>query len=144
MKTATPTGYVAQFLKEGSSARTSAATLAAAIEQGLPIHELKKLMSSLGISPEKASLLLGISTATLHRRTKMGRLAPSESDRLIRFARLAAMAAQVMGSPEAGKNWLRTPQYGLGGKIPLEFAGTEIGAREVENLLGRIEHGVYS
>lgn len=144
MKTATPTGFVAQYLEEGSPARHSGASLIAAIEQGLPIHELKKLTSTLGISPEKAALLLGTSTATLNRRTKAGRLAPSESDRLIRFARLAGMAAQVMGSPEAGKNWLRAPQYGLGGGIPLEFARTEIGAREVENLLGRIEHGVYS
>jgi putative toxin-antitoxin system antitoxin component (TIGR02293 family) len=144
MKTVTPAGYVAQYLEEGSSARNSGASLAAAIEQGLPINGLKKLTSFLGISPEKAALLLGISTATLNRRIKAGHLASSESDRLIRFARLAGIAAQVMGSPEAGKNWLRTPQHGLGGKIPMEFARTEIGAREVENLLGRIEHGVYS
>jgi uncharacterized protein (DUF2384 family) len=37
-----------------------------------------------------------------------------------------------------------TPQFGLGGAVPLEYAETEVGAREVENLLGRIEHGVYS
>jgi uncharacterized protein (DUF2384 family) len=35
-------------------------------------------------------------------------------------------------------------QPGLGGAVPLDFAKTEIGAREVENLLGRIEYGVYS
>jgi len=33
---------------------------------------------------------------------------------------------------------------GLGGETPLEYAETEVGAREVEDLLGRIEYGVYS
>jgi uncharacterized protein (DUF2384 family) len=35
-------------------------------------------------------------------------------------------------------------QKGLGGKTPLEYADTEPGAREVEDLLGRLEHGVFS
>ena len=49
-----------------------------------------------------------------------------------------------MESIENGRRWLASPQVGLGGAIPLEFAETEVGAREVENLLGRIEYGVYS
>jgi uncharacterized protein (DUF2384 family) len=39
---------------------------------------------------------------------------------------------------------LRSPQIGLGGAVPLAYAETELGAREVEDLLGRIEYGVYS
>ena len=48
-----------------------------------------------------------------------------------------------MESVDDGRRWLRSPALGLGGAVPLEFK-TEVGAREVENLLGRIEHGVYS
>jgi putative toxin-antitoxin system antitoxin component (TIGR02293 family) len=54
------------------------------------------------------------------------------------------MACFVMASKEAGRQWLSSPQVGLGGAVPLEYAETELGAREVEHLLGRIEHGVYS
>jgi len=49
-----------------------------------------------------------------------------------------------MESLEAGRRWLTSRQFGLGGAVPLEYAETEVGAREVEDLLGRIEHGVYS
>ena len=49
-----------------------------------------------------------------------------------------------METLDDGRRWLTSPQVGLGGAIPLEYAETEVGAREVENLLGRIEYGVYS
>jgi Protein of unknown function (DUF2384) len=40
--------------------------------------------------------------------------------------------------------WLNCPQIGLGGAVPLEFAQTTFGFREVEKLLTRIDHGVYA
>jgi putative toxin-antitoxin system antitoxin component (TIGR02293 family) len=62
----------------------------------------------------------------------------------VRFARLMGQAVEVMESEENARQWLTSPQVGLGGAVPLEYAETEVGAREVEDLLGRIEHGVYS
>jgi putative toxin-antitoxin system antitoxin component (TIGR02293 family) len=53
-------------------------------------------------------------------------------------------AIAVFGSRESALDWLRSPQFGLGGKIPLRYAETEVGAREVADLLGRIDYGVYS
>jgi putative toxin-antitoxin system antitoxin component (TIGR02293 family) len=53
-------------------------------------------------------------------------------------------AVKVFGGIEEARQWLNSPQFGLGGAVPLDYAETEIGAREVENLLGRIEYGVYS
>jgi putative toxin-antitoxin system antitoxin component (TIGR02293 family) len=53
-------------------------------------------------------------------------------------------AVDVLGSQEVARRWLTHPQFGLGGAAPLDYAETEAGAREVENLLGRIEYGVYS
>ena len=53
-------------------------------------------------------------------------------------------AVEVMESEEHARQWLASPQVGLGGEVPLEYAETEVGAREVEDLLGRIEYGVYS
>jgi putative toxin-antitoxin system antitoxin component (TIGR02293 family) len=88
--------------------------------------------------------MLGISKATLHRRKAAGRLDPAESDRVVRYARLMGRAIEVLESVESARQWLNAPQVGLGGAIPLEYAETEVGAREVEDLLGRIEFGVYS
>ncbi|HEY1233276.1 MAG TPA: antitoxin Xre/MbcA/ParS toxin-binding domain-containing protein [Candidatus Binatia bacterium] len=114
------------------------------IQDGLPVQELEALRNSLGLPMEKLASKLGISNATLHRRKARGRLAPAESDRVVRLARLIGKAAKVLGGIEAARQWLNSPQFGLGGAVPLDYAETEIGAREVENLLGRIEYGVYS
>ena len=81
---------------------------------------------------------------TLHRRKIEGRLDAVESERVLRFARLMGKAINVFGSENNAREWLNKAQFGLGGAVPLDYAETEIGAREVENLLGRIEYGVYS
>jgi putative toxin-antitoxin system antitoxin component (TIGR02293 family) len=93
---------------------------------------------------ERLVPLLGISKPTFHRRKAGGRLGPGESDRVVRFARLMGKAVEVLESEENARQWLTSPQFGLGGAVPLEYAETEVGAREVEDLLGRIDYGVYS
>lgn len=118
--------------------------LIASIQSGLPIAELDALQTLLEVPMETLATKLGISKATLHRRKAEGRLDPAESDRVVRYARLMGQAVKVFGAEAAAREWLNTPQFGLGGEVPLDFAETEIGAREVENLLGRIEYGVYS
>jgi putative toxin-antitoxin system antitoxin component (TIGR02293 family) len=123
---------------------TTAANLIQRIKSGLPLKELDALRRELNMPMEKLAPLLGISKATLHRRKAAGRLSAEESDRVVRFERLVALAAEVMESAEDGRRWLASTQLGLGGAIPLEYAQTEAGAREVEALLGRIEHGVYA
>ena len=45
---------------------------------------------------------------------------------------------------EDGLAWLHEPNYGLGGRVPIDVLETEIGARQVESVLLRILHGVYS
>jgi putative toxin-antitoxin system antitoxin component (TIGR02293 family) len=105
---------------------------------------LDALQASLAVPMEKLVPMLGISKATLHRRKAEGRLDQAESDRVVRFAKLMGKAVEVMESEENARQWLNSPQFGLGGAVPLEYAETEVGAREVENLLGRIEYGVYS
>jgi putative toxin-antitoxin system antitoxin component (TIGR02293 family) len=102
------------------------------------------LTPGLDIDMEKLASVLGISKATLHRRKAERRLEPAESDRALRFARLLGKAVTVFGGLEEARHWLTSPQFGLNGAVPLTYAGTELGAREVENLLGRIEYGVYS
>ena len=114
------------------------------LHAGLPVRELDDLQATLAVPMEKLIPMLGISKATFHRRKAVGRLRQDESDHVLRFARLMGKAVEVMESEHAARQWLTSPQFGLGGAVPLEYAETEVGAREVEDLLGRIEHGVYS
>lgn len=118
--------------------------LVGVLRAGLPVQELNDLQATLAVPMEKLVPLLGISKATLHRRKAEGRLDQAESDRVLRFARLMGRAVEVLESEVNARQWLTSPQLGLGGAVPLEYAETEVGAREVEDLLGRIEFGVYS
>lgn len=141
-------GVVAYWVHGASGGMTTKeftpSRLIRALKEGLPVHELDELRGDLDLPMEKLVPMLGISKATLHRRKAAGRLDVAESDRVVRFARLLGKAVSVLESIEDARRWLTSPQVGLGGSIPLEYAETEVGAREVENLLGRIEYGVYS
>jgi putative toxin-antitoxin system antitoxin component (TIGR02293 family) len=114
------------------------------LKAGLPVKEVDDLRRSLDLPMERLGAMLGISKATWHRRQQAGKLEPAESDRVVRYARLMGRAIAVLESEENARKWLNSPQVGLSGAVPLEYAETEVGCREVENLLGRIEYGVYS
>jgi putative toxin-antitoxin system antitoxin component (TIGR02293 family) len=118
--------------------------LIAALHQGLPFAELESLRELLDLPMDRLAGHLGISRATLHRRKVSGSLDTAESDRVVRFARLLGLAVSTLESLEAARAWLGSPQVGLDGESPLVYAETEVGAREVEDLLGRIEFGVYA
>jgi putative toxin-antitoxin system antitoxin component (TIGR02293 family) len=114
------------------------------ISKGLPFGELEHLRSEIDEPMETLGRYLSISRSTLQRRRAERRLSPQESDRVMRLWRLFRQATALFGNPVKARAWLKYPQYGLGGAVPLEYARTEIGAREVENLLGRIKFSVYS
>jgi putative toxin-antitoxin system antitoxin component (TIGR02293 family) len=114
------------------------------IQKGLRFTELKTLQHSLDMPFEQLAAKLSISRSTLQRRKHAGRLSPEESNRVVRFSRLVRQAADLFGNVEKARAWLKHPQYGLGGAVPLDYAETEVGAREVEDLLGRMKYGVYS
>ena len=141
---------VVKFCVQGSAASSSVinftpSKLVEVLQVGLPFRELQALQTRLAMPSEKLAPMLGISKATFHRRKgDAGKLPPAVSDRVVRFARLLGQAFKVFDGLEAAKQWLNAPQVGLGGAVPLDYAKTEVGAREVENLLGRIEYGVYS
>ena len=114
------------------------------IQAGLSFSAVRSLQHALDLPLEKIAAFLGMSRATLHRRKMQGKIARNESEKLVRYQQLVKQAAEVFGNADAAREWLTHPQPGLGNAKPVEFAKTEIGAREVENLLGRIEYGVYS
>jgi putative toxin-antitoxin system antitoxin component (TIGR02293 family) len=67
-----------------------------------------------------------------------------ESERLFRLACLYDKAVEVFEDPQMARKWLKEPSWALGDVTPLRYADTELGAQEVEDLLGRIEHGVFT
>jgi putative toxin-antitoxin system antitoxin component (TIGR02293 family) len=114
------------------------------IQKGLRFSELETLQNSIDLPFEQLAAKLSISRSTLQRRKAAGRLSPDESDKVMRLSRLLEHATNVFGDVERARAWLKFPQRGLGGAIPLDYAETEVGAREVDDLLGRIEYSVYT
>jgi putative toxin-antitoxin system antitoxin component (TIGR02293 family) len=114
------------------------------IQKGLRFSELETLQNSIDLPFEQLAAKLAISRSTLQRRKAAGRLSPDESDKVMRLSRLLEHATNVFGDIQRARAWLKFPQRGLGGAIPLDYAETEVGAREVDDLLGRIEYSVYT
>lgn len=114
------------------------------IEDGFPISAFKKLQDSLDLSDKDLAKYIRLPKSTLALRKKRGKFSFEESERLLRLQRLFEKTLGVFNNAELARKWLKEDAYGLGDIPPLEYAATEIGAREVEDLLGRIEHGVFS
>jgi putative toxin-antitoxin system antitoxin component (TIGR02293 family) len=60
------------------------------------------------------------------------------------MARIVTLAIEVLETEAAALHWLKRPQIGLGGRVPLALLSTDPGRDQVEKLLLRIEHSVYS
>ena len=114
------------------------------IENGLPVSSFTAIRNDLGITDKDLAQVIRVPKSTLAVRKKRGRFSFEESERIYRVQRLLRKAVDVFGDLEMARKWLKEKAYGLGDMSPLDFAKTEIGAREVENLLGRLEHGVFS
>jgi putative toxin-antitoxin system antitoxin component (TIGR02293 family) len=110
-----------------------------------PVFSAEALKEGIAVPDSLLAELLGVSEKTLSRaRAGKGRLDPVASDRLFRVARIVALAIAVLEGEAAALRWLKRPQIGRGGKVPLALLATDPGRDQVEKLLLRIEHGVYS
>jgi putative toxin-antitoxin system antitoxin component (TIGR02293 family) len=138
----------AAFKRRGASLGLAAggtSSLIQQIEAGFAYDALLRLESYIGVSIPVLASIIGIPERTLARRKAAGRLAPEESERLLRIATNFEKSVELFdGDIEAAVNWLTTPKKALNNEQPLLYSRTELGGREVENLIGRIEHGVFS
>ena len=128
----------------GNSPLADPLLLAKAIRDGLPIATFFDLQERLDLTTAALGEVLALPARTLQRRREEGRLSKEESDRLARLRRVYDEARTLLGSDPAAAGWFKEPQVALAGSTPLALCDTEPGAREVERLIGRIEHGVYS
>lgn len=121
----------------------SFAELMARVEQGFAYRTLERFQHNTGLSASQLADLIHVPWRTLMRRRATGRLLPEESDRLLRAARIFALVLALFeGNVESACAWFVAPKTALGGHSPLALARTDLGVREVEQLVGRLEHGI--
>jgi putative toxin-antitoxin system antitoxin component (TIGR02293 family) len=115
------------------------------VRAGFHYQVLIRFQETSGLSWKEISGFVGIPQRTMTRRQQQGKLQPDESDRVLRATRIFDLAVELFeGDVPAARKWLGTNQSALGGETPLEFASTEVGARVVESLMGRLAHGVFA
>jgi putative toxin-antitoxin system antitoxin component (TIGR02293 family) len=116
--------------------------LRACLRKGLSYRVLEEIVARYAIAPDEMGAILGVPARTLARRKRQAFFRADESDRLYRLARIAAEAESVLGDRKKATAWLHRRNRALGGEVPLLRLDTELGARQVEQLLGRIAHGI--
>jgi putative toxin-antitoxin system antitoxin component (TIGR02293 family) len=115
------------------------------IERGFSFEALLKLEANSGVSLPLLASVIGIPERTLARRKAVGKLEPDESERLLRVSNLFEKCVELFdGDVTAAVHWLTSPKKALNRETPLLYARTELGAREVEDLIGRLDHGIFS
>jgi putative toxin-antitoxin system antitoxin component (TIGR02293 family) len=96
------------------------------------------------LSLDETAERLGLARRTLARRKTLRTLDANESERVVRLADALAHAIDVLGSREKARRWLGEPNRALGGASPMSLLDTGLGAQAVDELLVRIDHGVFS
>jgi putative toxin-antitoxin system antitoxin component (TIGR02293 family) len=114
------------------------------IERGLPLSTLEEFSAYSGIAV-KDLLEVVIPARTLkHRRQRQEPLNLDESDRLARVARLWELGVKVFGDPDKARRWLTKPKMRFEERSPLTMMHTDLGSRQVEEMLIQIDEGMFA
>ena len=115
------------------------------VRYGLAFSAFEKLRKAMRLPKKDLADILQIPMSSLWRRKKQGRFTTAESDRIVRITMLIDQATQLMdGDREAALQWLQQSLDILGNETPLQHVDTELGARDVEELIGRLRHAAFS
>jgi putative toxin-antitoxin system antitoxin component (TIGR02293 family) len=114
-------------------------------KNGLPISAFKQLQDRYQIGNKKMSELVGMSESTLQRRYRAkGRLSEIESQTVLQLAELWSQGMYIFEDESDLRSWLNSEILALGRVAPLSLLGTPLGRNHVQELLLRLEWGIYS
>lgn len=112
------------------------------IEQGIPAIQARGLETA-GLTRDDIRRV--IPDRTLERRIAEGKnLTLDEADAIARLLRVTAAARKLFEDDANADMWLRSANPALGNAVPIRLARSDLGARAVETIIGRLEYGVYS
>lgn len=124
---------------------SSSGDLIRQLRRGFSFRALLDLQNRVGVPLAEIASIIDLPPRTLARRKSSGRLSPDESEKLLRLSAVFEQAVNLFEGDRAGAlKWLTTPKRVLENQSPLAYSRTELGAREVEDLMGQLEHGVFS
>jgi len=133
-----------KHLHQAGAPIESGAVTIGTVRKGLSIDVFRAVATELAMTEREFARALGIPSRTFDRRLTQGALTPEESDRLARVAKVLKQAREVFSSPAKARGWMNTPLAVFEGETPLQRMDTSLGATQVEDVLGRIDEGIYS
>lgn len=114
-------------------------------KKGINANVVKNFMVYFELRTEVIANMLNVSVSTLYRWIKSNKnLEINYSIKLFEIADLFLYGIEVFESKENFFKWLNLPNTALGGLEPLELIELPDGVSKVRDIIGRIEHGVYS
>lgn len=138
-----PEGDAAAFLRaQASDLPADRLALVEMIREGLPYAAVEQAAEASGLGVRGLAHYGAVPARTLSHSRRSGRLSPTQSDRVVRLLRVWRHARAAFGAPDKARAWLERPSRALDGRTPAALLDTNEGARLVEELLGRIEHGI--
>ena len=115
--------------------------------QGIAVAEAARIMQMWSIPVGVFAALLGVSERKWSRAragSRDGLLSPVESDRLLRASQVFDHARAVFDNDQDAVAWFSLPNHALSGETPLSLMDTDAGVRQVDDVLTRVEFGVYA
>ncbi|MEQ9425883.1 MAG: DUF2384 domain-containing protein [Cyclobacteriaceae bacterium] len=112
--------------------------------EGITKSDFLVVVAETGLSLSEFSKLLPVSKRTVEKVKDEELLSPVVSDRVLQIASLYTNGKELFGNSQSFKDWLQSPVMALGGKKPIEYLNTDTGISIVNDIMGRIEYGVYS
>ena len=112
------------------------------IRVGLPFEMVAAAAETLGLPISDLAAFGIIPARTLSHSRQGGQFSPAQSDRVARFFRIWRRARDTFGGGDQARRWLERPTRPLGDQAPMALLDTEEGARLVDDLLYRIDHGL--
>ena len=101
-------------------------------------------LSRRGYSEDEIFALVVPKRTLARRKAANEPLTVEETDKALRLERIAVQAERVFGDADKAHRWLRKAKRELKGETPLAWLASEAGARVVEEMLFRIEHGIFA
>ncbi len=116
-----------------------------AVHKGFEPAVYRNIVDRVKLTQNEFQHVTLIPVSTIKRRLKNDeRFNTQESDAIYRLAMLLKLATELFDDEERALKWMRENVYGLGGKRPLDMVSTTVDFEIVKDLIGRLEHGVFS
>ena len=114
------------------------------IKDGISKEDLENFKKKAMLDYDKLAKALSVTRATLINKKKQEKFNPLLSERILSLADIYSYGYEVFEDEARFNKWMFSSNRALGGSTPFDLSSNQFGREEIKNLIGRIEHGVYS